>query len=73
MLVDLNEIIDKVVSKLLVLDEINHEEYSNLSQEQQEKIGYFARDFGMNHWDWPQGIGLFGLSNMMNLLSNLLH
>lgn len=34
MLVDLNEIIDKVVSKLLVLDEINHEEYSNLSQEQ---------------------------------------
>ncbi|XHU85368.1 glycoside hydrolase family 105 protein [Peribacillus muralis] len=29
-----------------------------------EKIGYFPRDFGMEEWDWPQGVGLYGLKNL---------
>ena len=26
-----------------------------------EAIGFFSRDFGIKEWDWPQGIGLYGL------------
>jgi unsaturated rhamnogalacturonyl hydrolase len=26
--------------------------------------GFFPRDFGMAHWDWPQGVGLFGLNRL---------
>ncbi len=58
--------INRVVEKLITLDEIDGSEYSNLTIEEQQKIGYFSRDFGMNHWDWPQGVGLFGLSQLGN-------
>jgi len=30
-----------------------------------ETAGYFKRDFGMQEWDWPQGIGIYGLSALM--------
>ena len=30
-----------------------------------EKTGFFRRDFGMQEWDWPQGVGLYGLLNIM--------
>lgn len=30
-----------------------------------ETAGYFKRDFGMQEWDWPQGVGLYGLSALM--------
>ncbi|WP_270815528.1 glycoside hydrolase family 88/105 protein [Hungatella effluvii] len=26
-------------------------------------IGAFPRDFGMEAWDWPQGVGLYGMNN----------
>lgn len=30
-----------------------------------EAIGFFRRDFGISEWDWPQGVGLYGLMKMM--------
>lgn len=30
-----------------------------------EAIGFFRRDFGISEWDWPQGVGLYGLLKMM--------
>lgn len=32
-----------------------------IAEEDLKKRGIFLRDFGMNHWDWPQGVGIFGL------------
>lgn len=36
--------------------------FENDSQEEAEKKGFFSRDFGMEQWDWPQGVGIYGLS-----------
>ncbi|MGN0297990.1 MAG: glycoside hydrolase family 105 protein [Lachnospiraceae bacterium] len=32
-----------------------------------EKIGFFKRDFGIKEWDWPQGVGLYGLLKIMKI------
>ncbi len=32
-----------------------------------ERIGFFKRDFGIQEWDWPQGVGLYGLLKIMKL------
>lgn len=56
--------IDLVIKKLTTLEEIDGSDYARLTQAEKEAIGYFARDFGMKHWDWPQGVGLYGLQVM---------
>ena len=35
-----------------------------------EAIGFFKRDFGIAEWDWPQGVGLYGLLKMMKIQGN---
>ena len=30
-------------------------------------IGLFKRDFGMNPWEWPQGVGLFGMLKVQQI------
>ena len=35
-----------------------------------EKIGFFRRDFGIKEWDWPQGVGLYGLLKIMKEKKN---
>lgn len=62
----------RVIDKMMHLDAPDAKKYQNLSVAEAEKIGYFARDFGMNHWDWPQGVGLFGLSLMNGKYENYL-
>lgn len=32
------------------------------SLKEAEKKGFFERDFGMEQWDWPQRVGIYGLS-----------
>jgi len=51
--------LDLVVDKLINLDRPANEE--KLTQEGGEAIGMFPRDFGIKEWDWPQGVGLYGL------------
>ncbi len=58
--------IDKVIENLLDLSDDN----KNIeSTEESQKRGFFPRDFGMGFWDWPQGVGLYGL-NKYNLELN---
>lgn len=58
--------LDLVIEKLLNLDLPDNEE--ELEAGGGEAIGFFKRDFGMKEWDWPQGIGLYGLLKVMKCL-----
>ncbi|MCQ4086069.1 glycoside hydrolase family 105 protein [Saccharibacillus sp. JS10] len=56
--------LDKVTQRLMNLQRPDNEEELKAMDGDPEKRGYFARDFGMDVWDWPQGIGLYGLSKV---------
>ena len=59
---EIQEKLDLVIEKLMHLDgPYNEEDLKNGG----EAIGFFRRDFGITEWDWPQGIGLYGLLKMM--------
>lgn len=51
--------IDLIIENLQQLNDSNKKIEGNVEN---QKIGYFPRDFGMGYWDWPQGIGLYGLN-----------
>lgn len=59
----IEEKLDLVINKLLNLEGPENEEA--LEKEGGESIGYFKRDFGIKEWDWPQGVGLYGLLKVM--------
>lgn len=54
--------IELVVEKLMNLEIPKTE--GDLTKEDGEAIGLFPRDFGIMEWDWPQGVGLYGLSKL---------
>ncbi|SFG45568.1 glycoside hydrolase family 88/105 protein [Oribacterium sp. WCC10] len=56
--------LELVIQKLMNLDGPDNE--SEL-KDKGESIGYFKRDFGISEWDWPQGVGLYGLINKMEI------
>ena len=51
-----------VIDKLMKLGSPENEK--NL-EKGGEAVGFFARDFGIQEWDWPQGVGLYGLYQIM--------
>ncbi|MBQ9212070.1 MAG: glycoside hydrolase family 88 protein [Clostridia bacterium] len=53
--------IEKVKDRLLNLGGANYEEDKNISQAEAVRTGNVARDAGIEEWDWPQGVGLYGL------------
>ena len=59
----IEEKLELVIDKLLNLDGPQNEE--ELAKNGGEAIGYFKRDFGIKEWDWPQGVGLYGLMKVM--------
>lgn len=59
---EIQEKLDLVIEKLMHLDGPDNEEDLKNGG---EAIGFFRRDFGITEWDWPQGIGLYGLLKMM--------
>ena len=54
--------LDLVVNKLLTLGGPENE---TDRENGGESIGFFRRDFGISEWDWPQGVGLYGLYKIM--------
>ena len=52
--------IDLVVDKLLNLGGADYDQDKNVSVADAIKSGNVARDFGIEEWDWPQGVGLYG-------------
>lgn len=59
----LNLVIDKLMN-------LGCPENENELKEGGEAIGFFSRDFGIKEWDWPQGVGLYGLLKMMKYQKN---
>ncbi|MGF6906131.1 glycoside hydrolase family 88/105 protein [Fusobacterium sp. PH5-44] len=59
--------LDLVVNKLMHLDGPSNEKEL---AEGGEAIGFFKRDFGIHEWDWPQGVGLYGLLKIMKAQNN---
>ncbi len=57
----------RVMKKLFSLEPVEKGLEGSLAGDisAQEKKGFFQRDFGMDEWDWPQGIGLYGLANSL--------
>lgn len=64
----IEEKLNLVIDKLLNLDGPENEE--ELASNGGEAIGYFKRDFGIKEWDWPQGVGLYGLMKVMKAKGN---
>lgn len=56
-----------VIDKLMNLGGPENEEEL---KEGGEAVGFFRRDFGITEWDWPQGVGLYGLLKMMKYQGN---
>ncbi|WP_018887783.1 glycoside hydrolase family 88/105 protein [Paenibacillus massiliensis] len=62
-----SELIDKlnrVMQKLMNLERPDNEDELQQLGSDAARRGYFARDFGMEEWDWPQGVGLYGLNKI---------
>lgn len=58
------EALDKVTQRLMNLQRPGNEDELKALDGDAARRGYFARDFGMDVWDWPQGIGLYGLAKV---------
>ena len=65
---ELRKKLDLVVDKLLNLG--GPDNAKELEESGGEAIGFFARDFGIKEWDWPQGVGLYGLLKIMQYDKN---
>ena len=61
---EIQEKLDLVINKLMHLGE---PENGEALQDAGEERGFFRRDFGITEWDWPQGVGLYGLFKIMQL------
>ena len=61
---EIQEKLDLVINKLMHLGE---PENGGALQDAGEERGFFRRDFGITEWDWPQGVGLYGLFKIMQL------
>ena len=59
--------IEMVVEKLMHLGEVDNDADKNTGSDAHKK-GIIARDFGIMEWDWPQGVGLYGLSDLQKQL-----
>ena len=54
---ELRKKLNLVIEKLLNLG--GPDNAKELEENGGEAIGFFARDFGIREWDWPQGFGLY--------------
>ncbi|MCD7957482.1 MAG: glycoside hydrolase family 88 protein [Lachnospiraceae bacterium] len=57
---------EAVMDKLIHLGGADYESDKSISLEEAIRTGNVNRDFGIEEWDWPQGVGLFGLSMLQD-------
>ena len=62
---ELLPIIHRVMDKLMNLGGADYESDKTATQAQANR-GLIARDFGIEEWDWPQGVGLYGLYKLQS-------
>ena len=59
---EIAKMLDMVTNRLINLQRPEgEEEMLKRQKETNQIIGAFPRDFGMTPWDWPQGVGLYGM------------
>lgn len=58
--------IDLVKEKLIHLGGADYASDKKISLSEAIRTGNVNRDFGIEEWDWPQGIGLYGLLMLQN-------
>ena len=65
------EKLSKVLEKLKNLQPPQIADIENANSEDLAR-GVIVRDFGIEEWDWPQGVGLYGINKLqkLNLLEN---
>lgn len=56
--------LDLVVNKLMNLDAPVFSEATLKEGDKAISKGVIARDFGIKEWDWPQGVGLYGIKKL---------
>lgn len=61
--------IELVVDKLMNLGGSDYEKDKTVVQAD-TKLGIVQRDFGIEEWDWPQGVGLYGLYKLQKYYSD---
>lgn len=59
----LQDTIDRVVYRLMNLGGADYDSDKTASAEEAQS-GKIARDFGIEEWDWPQGVGIYGLMRL---------
>jgi unsaturated rhamnogalacturonyl hydrolase len=64
MIEDVRKAVLNITNQLLHLKRPNNEDSFKELGDDAKGVGYFPRDFGMGEWDWPQGVGLYGLRNL---------
>lgn len=57
----LMEKLEKVVNKLVNLDQPVFDKELLAQGDEAISKGVITRDFGIKEWDWPQGVGIYGL------------
>lgn len=57
--------IDLVVDRLMNLGGADYSLDKDVKETDKSR-GLIARDFGIEEWDWPQGVGLYGLSKLQS-------
>lgn len=63
------EKIHLVVEKLMNLGGADYDSDKTTGREE-SKRGIIARDFGIEEWDWPQGVGLYGLNKLQSFYND---
>lgn len=58
--------INLVMDKLIHLGGADYASDKNISLSEAIRTGNVNRDFGIEEWDWPQGVGLYGLLMLQN-------
>lgn len=65
----IREAADRVVYRLMNLGGADYDDDKSASAEEM-KSGKIARDFGIEEWDWPQGVGIYGLMQLQKVSSD---
>jgi unsaturated rhamnogalacturonyl hydrolase len=55
--------LELVVNKLMNLDNPTFDKKLLDEGEAAISKGVITRDFGIKEWDWPQGVGIYGIKN----------
>lgn len=59
----LQDTIDRVVNRLMNLGGADYDD-DKIASDEEAQSGKIARDAGIEEWDWPQGVGIYGLMRL---------